>query len=511
VATALGMNWDYLTLTLTNKTMLRFDNLGVSTEGFKEKLKALEKQGYDTDAAFKEAFLQQAEEQLARIGNQADADIGDFKRLEAEIGNFGNRVKTEIGDTAQPLVKGLSETLHTINLNADLNNQFIELKNSIKDAGISTKEFEKAWRQATDPHTGLLDLQEANQTLAEMVIIEKDLEDGTYDLKNAVEQLGIGALTVGQSTQDWAEANYDLSMSYDDLIAQTEEATIATDGLTAAEREQIDTITSLTTNFKDIISYAKEYDKNQEQIAAKEAERQKLLKQGFSETSEEVKALDADIAKMKENALANMTDLANQMTLNMLQATIAIDGITEAEAAAYFRMAADMGLISQEAAQAAMDAYGNAIETINNYVLEDKEAKIIIDITEATKALDVIKNYGLPDKEQRVFVRTYGGPNVNIPVAQAIGGSVYPYESYLWQEPGREGELFIPSQYGRVMSQTELAQAIRDAFGRNGSQSGTQNVSNVVNNYYNLTMPTSNRPEEVMTAFELLKGYGEAL
>ena len=199
------------------------------------------------------------------------------------------------------------------------------------------------------------------------------------------------------------------------------------------------------------------------------------------------------------------------MTLNMLQATITIDGITEAEAAAYFRMAADMGLISQEAAQAAMDAYGNAIETINNYVLEDKEAKIIIDITEATKALDVIKNYGLPDKEQRVFVRTYGGPNVNIPVAQAIGGSVYPYESYLWQEPGREGELFIPSQYGRVMSQTELAQAIRDAFGRNGSQSGTQNVSNVVNSYYNLTMPTSNRPEEVMTAFELLKGYGEAL
>jgi len=561
VASALGMNWDQLTLTLTNKTMMRFDQLGVSTDGFKERLKALEAQGYSTDDAFKEAFLQQAEAQLAKIGNQADADIGDFKRLEAEIGNFGNRVKTEIGDIAQPLVKGLSETLHTINLNADLNNQFIELKNSIKDAGISTKEFEKAWRQATDPHTGLLNLQEANRTIAAMIIIEKDLEDGTYDLKNAVEQLGIGALTVGQSTQDWAEAHYDLSMSYDDLIAQTEEAIIATDGLTAAEREQIDTITSLTTNFKDIINYAKEYDKNQEEIAAKEAERQELLNKGYSETSKKVKELDADIATMKENALANMTELANQMTLNMLMATISIDGVTESEAAAYFKMAADMGLISKEAAQTAMDAYGNAVDTINNYVLEDKKAKVIIAKEDAIKALDdvqkcsiedkeakadvdnepamnslfdinnynledksfeitadrkkaedtlnFIKNFVLPEKEQRIRITTYGGEN--IPLTQAVGGSVYPNENYLWQEPGREGELFVPSTYGRVFSENELAQIFREAFGRNGSQSGTQNISNVVNNYYSLTMPTSNRPEEVMTAFELLKGYGEAL
>jgi hypothetical protein len=40
--------------------------LNISAVGFEARLKALEEQGYDTQAAFTEAFLQQAEAQIER-------------------------------------------------------------------------------------------------------------------------------------------------------------------------------------------------------------------------------------------------------------------------------------------------------------------------------------------------------------------------------------------------------------------------------------------------------------
>ena len=70
-----------------------------------------------------------------------------------------------------------------------------------------------------------------------------------------------------------------------------------------------------------------------------------------------------------------MSEMANQVVLDMLMATISIDGITQAEADAYFQMAADMGMISEEAAEAAKTAYGDAIAYINGIDLDDKTIK----------------------------------------------------------------------------------------------------------------------------------------
>ncbi|MBU2038349.1 MAG: hypothetical protein KKH95_04335, partial [Gammaproteobacteria bacterium] len=94
VAGALNMNMNQLVLTLTNQTTMRFDALGVSVDGFKERVKALEKQGMDTNAAFNEAFLQQAEAQIQKVGDAADTTLGAFNRLDASTENIANSFKT---------------------------------------------------------------------------------------------------------------------------------------------------------------------------------------------------------------------------------------------------------------------------------------------------------------------------------------------------------------------------------------------------------------------------------
>ena len=107
VAGALNMNMNQLVLTLTNQTTMRFDALGVSVDGFKEKVKALEDQGMDTNAAFQEAFLQQAEAQIEKVGDAADTTLGKFNRLEASMKYIEVAAKTAfvpiLADAAEAL------------------------------------------------------------------------------------------------------------------------------------------------------------------------------------------------------------------------------------------------------------------------------------------------------------------------------------------------------------------------------------------------------------------------
>ena len=61
----LGMDMNQLVLTLANQTTMRFDQLGVSIDGFDKRLADLKASGMDANAAFTEAFLQQADCHLA--------------------------------------------------------------------------------------------------------------------------------------------------------------------------------------------------------------------------------------------------------------------------------------------------------------------------------------------------------------------------------------------------------------------------------------------------------------
>jgi len=98
VAGALGMNMNQLVLTLTNQTTKRFDALGVSVDGFEEKVKALEATGMSADKAFTEAFLQQAEEQITKVGDAADTTMGTFQKLDAATKDLGDNLKKNLAD-----------------------------------------------------------------------------------------------------------------------------------------------------------------------------------------------------------------------------------------------------------------------------------------------------------------------------------------------------------------------------------------------------------------------------
>jgi len=104
VAAQLGMNMNQLVLTLTNQTTMRFDALGVAVDGFDEKVKRLEESGLSADEAFKWAFIEQAEDQIDRVGGIADTTAGKLQKLEAAWANTVNSFKASAAEIAEPTV-----------------------------------------------------------------------------------------------------------------------------------------------------------------------------------------------------------------------------------------------------------------------------------------------------------------------------------------------------------------------------------------------------------------------
>jgi hypothetical protein len=111
VAGALGMNMNQLVLTLTNQTTMRFDALGVSVDGFDKKVKALEETGMSAEDAFNEAFLQQAEEQIERVGHAADSAAGAFDRLETSFANQAASFKKNVATMVAPAIEDWADLL----------------------------------------------------------------------------------------------------------------------------------------------------------------------------------------------------------------------------------------------------------------------------------------------------------------------------------------------------------------------------------------------------------------
>ena len=189
VAGALNMNMNQLVLTLANQTTMRFDQLGVAVEGFDERLQALKATGMDTNAAFKEAFLQQAEAQIGKVGNAADSTAGDFMRLEAALKNLGNAVKTELSEGLAPAIKE-SADLFTLYAERIAQEQaFDALQSKLKKAGISVQEFNKRFYDTQNLANWVVDIEGYNALLEDMQSA-LDAASGGVDMltENLVEQ-----------------------------------------------------------------------------------------------------------------------------------------------------------------------------------------------------------------------------------------------------------------------------------------------------------------------------------
>jgi hypothetical protein len=283
----------------------------------------------------------------------------------------------------------------------------------------------------------------------------------------------------------------------------------ATYDAAAAMEEAQSSALDMTNNVDSLISMAKEYDdiltdlnENQEE----QAKLMKIIEQGggyldgvYMSARDAEKALQ-DLNTESANLEARMTEMANQLVLDMYYATLAIDGFTDEEIQQYFRMADELGIISSEASQLAIDTYMDAQQEIMSNPLEVNVSETSLDqltakikaAVRAASGTSVSVGYSSP---------VSGRVNVNRnALTRAVGGFDYTTSPTLYEasEYGQgETAVFIPKNktLWDVASANQIA-SILPGF-REGRGGG-----DVTNNYnINATIPQ----DEIVPTLEQMK------
>jgi hypothetical protein len=384
---------------------MRFDALGVSVDGFDDKVKALEASGLSAEEAFGEAFLQQAEEQIEKVGHAADSAKGSFDRLEASFANQSASFKKNVATALAPAIED--------------------------------------WADLLDENINLQDILEG--TLEKGIINQEEYADILGKVRNNVisvdEAMEILNGRIGDHETAMEFANQDIGY-YNDL----------------AERAGI-----VTSNFDDQMVGLESITLDA-QLAMKSYNEQLL----FTMASE---GLSTDEAL----ALAEAMGLVDEKTM------------FAASQMDLLRQRYDNGLISAEQYRDAVVALGGEIDE-----LHDKTVTVDVKLNDPSN----VKGWKLTDQKATYTVRTVRTETTG--AQRPTGGPVSANNPYLWQEYGYRGEMFVPSQNGYVLSRADAKRIL--AEGDNGKGGNTYN--------YNLTMPTSMNPSDVVMAFELLQAYG---
>ncbi|MDD3954687.1 MAG: hypothetical protein PHY82_12315 [Lentisphaeria bacterium] len=485
VAGALGMNMNQLVLTLTNQTTMRFDALGVSVDGFDAKVKALEESGMSASEAFSEAFLQQAEEQIRKVGSASDYAIGDVKRFEASIENLGNTAKEALIPIANKILPEITEKLDNLNRTQ----QFNRLRTDIEGFGLSvdglTAPFETFFGQFI----------KTDETLVKQMSMFKKWANTTYDgyVKSGMgadearakvielyNTYGIGVFAV----QDWADSNYESAAGMAAAQAAAE-----------SEAPAIQSVADATNNAD----------------AAMRAYSESLLFKIASEGLSEEGAL----ALARAMGLIDQNTVAATEQVNFYQGLLDSGIITQRQ---YNLLVADLADNIENLPEGKnLEVTTNSEEVLA--VLAEiemrkfKNKSLTVDVDLDTSAVD---GYSPPNKYGTITYLPSRGMN------QAVGGPVTAGQQYNWQEYGYRGELFVPSSDGFILSRADAERALSRALA--GDQSAldpdaigkavAKAIANVVSgksgggNVYNLTMPTSSNPADVRTAFELMEAWG---
>ena len=227
VVGGLGMDMNQLVLTLTNQTTMRFDALGVSVDGFDAKVAALKKTGMSASDAFKEAFLQQAEEQLTKVGDKADTGAGSIARMEASVENLSNNFKMNLAPSAVKAADAINKLLvGTRDLNIAIGQQNTEAINQ----NISYQEYTKLIKEATKDTDYFI----------------RETDDGIQVVKRQAEGVKVlnGELGIlSQSEWNAVQSSRNLTGAYDEhemklkggVIPAVDAAAIAIDNAAAAE------------------------------------------------------------------------------------------------------------------------------------------------------------------------------------------------------------------------------------------------------------------------------------
>ena len=500
VSSQLGMNMNQLVLTLTNETTMRFDQLGIKVDGFKEKVKSLEDAGYSASDAFKEAFLQQAEEQIAKVGSVAESSVGSFKLMEAGIKNLADAAKESLLDVVAPAIEKIGSYLAEQGLIAQADVTFKNLIEDMNAAMLPTTKLKQAMYELTNKNSGLLDPSKFNEFTDLMATYSNYLNVATT------------------GTQGWADANYEGSESA--IAAQIAVAALNNEIKDAefSTAEYIETATGLGAQLSFMTDKSDTYADLLAEIAAKEAELAGM--KPWQQASESGRELQGEI----DILLGKLDDLSTKMKVQALQAAIEANGdVTEKEYGMMLDYMQQAGIINQETKIKMMQDW-RELNDFQQGLRWDAEGNVTLYTEQALKSIEELKEW-LSSIERNIGITVSvnqmgrlpgiigqytdtGGEGTGDIYGNALGGAVYPGQNYTWQEPDRDGELLIPERYGRVMNQMEVIQAMREAMSPSGvtsSQKASQET--VINNYYTLNMPTSNNSADVRTAFELMEAW----
>jgi len=484
VAGALGMNMNQLVLTLTNQTTMRFDALGVSVAGFDEKVKALTDSGMSAQDAFSEAFLQQAEEQIIKVGSASDYTIGDVNRLEASVKNLGDSMKQSLLPAAQAVIPVLTDGFDNLNRTQ----KFDQLSSDIEEFGISieglTAPYEVLFGAFTKTDEELIAQMTlvdewANNTYNDFIMSGTGAEEAKAKVADLFDTFGVGVF----DTAAWADANYDGATSSYAVKTATEETTPAIDGIKDATNDAALAMQKYT-----------------------EALLFKIASEGLS-----------------SEAAFSLAEAMGLVDHNTVAATKQVD---------LYKQMLDAGQITQRQYNQLVEDLADDIENLP----EGKTLEVTTNAEDVIKELDDIEARRFRKKDLPVVamldtsaVDNYRPPTMTGTVVyqpshgmnQAVGGAVTGGNPYNWQEYGYRGEVFVPSADGFVLSRADAERALARALyggesaidpeaigkavakalsGITGNKQGSGNV-------YNLTMPTSSNPADVRTAFELMEAW----
>ena len=229
VMTALGMDTGELTLALANQSKRRLDQLGLSLSAFNKIESKLKESGMGKEEAFKEAFLQTAEQTVMTTGNRADTDFGAFLMLQAQSANMFNSAKQMLGtnrfivDTVRDVglfMEGMSRLMGgetQFDLNAG---------NGMWVRGSQAQDLSSLWsgqgRDWTNSRGGAITGHSAVQSYTAMAFANRNATGGSEETAEEVAQnyelLLDGSLKITQQTEKYKDVTAGLNSQ---LMEQT--------------------------------------------------------------------------------------------------------------------------------------------------------------------------------------------------------------------------------------------------------------------------------------------------
>lgn len=445
-AGALGMNMNQLVLTLTNMTTMRFDALGLSVDGFDDKVKALERSGLSAADAFKEAFLQQAETQIATVGDVADAGVASSMRLEAATTNLSDELKRSLAPAFADAAEGAWILL---TYNKQLKEAFNEHRETVTRTAKSYDEYVLELIRAASAAGQF----EGNQKRIARAILEGQLHGDSYTRRVRELAIALGLLSEQEFTYQRAvEAGTIKVQQYASASQQAGSAV----QLSAAQLNELERSAS---------GSARELDG----LIRKQGELKSAMDSWMSDTAGQVVEMlgrrFGEASSAYRSALAEVDAvLGSNYTKQMEQK----DAVQK--------------LVAEYAKTQNLDAFREGLQRIREEGLADMKSELenttkkagelyekLLGLPEEIKVKIKFDVEGYPDwlpqaaarnrveRSQAENFRDTG----STPTPRAIGGAVWKNKAYRWQE-GLGGEVLISERSGHILNQRQVEKLLQN-------------------------------------------------